>query len=200
MKTLYILIICLFGLLSSCDFVDPNQEPIHVGPHVRDEDYEKIANGITYRVGKQLKKDINLQYVGGGGGMMDSIRMMAMSFQLFHEVDLPEARRILVCATTEYLNAINDSKRVRPYLRNYPFKVENIEIMIWVQTANNRDVAPDEIAFMSSDNGILIYKIVENRTPYTSKEIHQETYQEALKIIQEEDAANPNKPSLSLKK
>ena len=188
LKTLFFCI-----LLSSCSSVDV--EDLNRGSHVRDEDYEKIANGVTYRVEQQLKKELGLRCVGTGGGMMNNIRRMSMSFQLFREIDLPEARRILVSATSEYLNAINDSKRLRPYLKEYPFTVKNVEIMIWIRKANNRDIDPNKINFMCSNKGILRYDLSDEPGTYLDRELCTETYEEALKIIQAEDAVNSNKAS-----
>ena len=184
------LIICLCTALSSCDFVDRENPDLSRGPHVRDEDYEKIADGITYRVEKKLKTTPGLHCIGTGGGMMNHIRMMAMSFQLFREVDLPEARRILVSVTTEYLKEINDSKRVRPYLKEYPFRVENIEIMIFIRKENNDDVGPNQINYMSANRGLLKYCLPDKPGSYVEQILHEETYEEALKIVREEEKAN----------
>jgi len=48
-------------------------------------DYEKIADAITEKTAKKMKEQKNLCLVGTGGGMMDDIRAMHMSFFYYQE-------------------------------------------------------------------------------------------------------------------
>ena len=71
-------------------------------------DYEKIADRITDNTAKKLEKEKQyLHLVGTGGGMMDDIKMMAMSFYFYHEVDLMKQEINCVYSVEEYLSAIN---------------------------------------------------------------------------------------------
>ncbi len=178
-------------LLSSCGSF--NTQEFDKGSHVRDENYETIANRITKQVALKLSQEKNLQCAGGGGGMMSSIRMMALGFDLFQEVDLMEARKLMVYVITEYLKAINDSKEIRPYLQNYPFNPKNIEIRIWIQTPDRQDVPLDKIAYISSINAILTHDLPRETGSYVHRELCEETYEEALKIVQDEELANRQK-------
>lgn len=193
MKIIYVITIYLCTTLTSCNHSNKNK--VNKNIHVLDTNYETIANITTKEVALRLKKEKGLQCIGSGGRMMNDIQRMGVSFQLFHEVDFTEARRLLVYVTTEYLNAINNNKEIRPYLHNYPFKPENVEIMIWIQEPNGQDVPFEKIDFMSSIDAILEYKVATGQEPYSNKKIHEETYEKALKIVQEEDIANQNKVS-----
>ena len=186
-----ILFICI--LLSSCNFF--NTPEFDKGRHVRDENYETIANRITKQVALRLRQEKNLQCAGAGGGMMSNIRMMAISFDFIYEVNLTEARQLLVYATTEYLNAINTNKEIRPYLQNYPFRVNNIEVMIFIQKPDGQNVSPGKIVSISSINSILSYDLLCEPENYINKELCRETYEEALKIVQDEELANQTKAS-----
>ena len=192
-RILLLKVVLLSSLLSSCDFISTDK--ILKKNYVHDEDYEKIADRVTREVARKLKKEKGLHCAGKGGGMMSDIQEMALSFQFFHEVDLTEARELLVYATTEYLNAINGSKEVRPYLHNYPFKVENIEIMIWIKKSDGRDVASNQIAFLSTVKGILSYALPRERGVLSRKILHEETYEEALKILKDQEDASQTKAS-----
>lgn len=111
--------------------------------------------------------------------MMHDIRMMAMSFHFYHEVDLEEARELLVYVVTEYLSAINSNEKVRPYLHNYPFATKNIEIRIWIYEPDGTYPPSDKIDYISSMNGLLeYYTCSDPRQP-----IYEETYEEALQVI-----------------
>lgn len=79
--------------------------------------YVKLAHEITEKTAKELKAQKNLYLIGTGGQMMDDIKMMAMSFNYYQEVNLKTARELTIYAIDEYLSAINNNnKEVRPYL------------------------------------------------------------------------------------
>ena len=158
--------------------------------HVRDEDYEEIAVKIEKQFIRKMKKEKGLQCIGTGGGMMTDIQRMAISFQFFQEVDLAQARELLVSTTVEYLHAINSSREVRPYLHNYPFGLENIEVMMWVEDPNGKSIPIDQIAQMTLSNGVLSYYSYKYDPGNSYRELHKETYEEALKIVDAEKKAS----------
>ena len=71
--------------------------------------YVKLAHEITANTAKKLEEQKKLYLIGTGGGMMHDIQAMHMSFQFFHEVDLEEARELIVYAVREYLSDINNN-------------------------------------------------------------------------------------------
>lgn len=155
------------------------------------EDYTKIVHKITSDVSKKLKKEMNLQCIGTGGGMMDVIRCISVSFELNHEIDLAEARRVIIDVTETYLDAINGSKRVRPYLKNYPFTLDNLEIDIFVNKSRGKNVSIGEIACVAARRSLILYELYEPKEGGPSlKEFCEEPYLEALRIVNEEKAQN----------
>ena len=144
--------------------------------------YEKIANKITYYTAQKLRKEKNLFLIGIGGGMMDSIRLMAMKFQYLQEVDLITARQLVTNAAKDYLSAINSSEKIRPYLKNYPFTLENIEITIFFLTPDRNYLAFGEIECVDCTHGVVKY-YVRNETDIIGEPFLQETYEEALKSL-----------------
>jgi len=142
-------------------------------------EYEKIADKITNRTAEKLKKEKKLILIGIGGRMMDDIQMMAMSFNYYHEVNLEQARELLIYAINEYLSDINNNQDVRPYLHEYPFTSKNVEIRIFIYGPDRKKLPPDKIGYISSIDGVLEY--------YTRADddhpICRETYAEALREI-----------------
>jgi hypothetical protein len=67
----------------------------------------KLADQITKNTALKLRKEKGLVLAGTGGGMMDDVNFMFMSFDYFQEVDVDKARTLLVEAAQEYLSAIN---------------------------------------------------------------------------------------------
>ena len=184
MKSTYLMILGLAIMLFSCDIQDLNDVGL-----IKEEDYEHIADGITARTAQKLKKEKGVVCIGTGGGMMGNIYNMHMGFQFFHEVDLQEARKLLVSVIDEYLYEINSSTRVRPYLCEYPYTVKGIEISIWIQKPNGSDVPLDEIDYISAIDGVLTYYLCNAPEDYKRRSIHQEIYEQAVEIINKEKAS-----------
>jgi hypothetical protein len=149
-------------------------------------DYEKIADKITEKTAKKLKKQRSLCVIGTGGQMMHDIQMMAMSFNYYHEVDLKVARELIIYAINEYLADINNNKEVRPYLHEYPFTAKNVEIRIAIYKPDGTSPPLDKIFYISAINGNLTYYRDLPET-YSMQAMCKETYEEALKLVSNEN-------------
>ena len=111
--------------------------------------------------------------------MMDDIQMMAMSFNYYHEVDLEQARELIVFTINEYLSDINNNQEIRPYLHEYPFTSKNVEIRIFIYGPDRLELPPEKIYCITSRNGILRYYTRSDR----DHPICKETYDDALDEI-----------------
>jgi len=88
----------------------------------------------------------------------------------------------LVDSVEEYLSAINSNEKIRPYLHNYPFTAKNVEIVIYFHNPNGSNVASGKISIAAAKRGKVICYI-DYPEKYTIKTIHEETYEEALKLV-----------------
>ncbi|VHO02455.1 hypothetical protein [Candidatus Rhabdochlamydia sp. T3358] len=145
-------------------------------------DYEKIADDITEKTAQKLKGKKNLYLIGTGGRMMNDIQAMHMSFHFYQEVDLKKARELVVYAANEYLLDINNNEEIRPYLHEYPFTAQNVEIHIWIYKPDRHRLPPEKIYYISAINGVLSYYI-RGLEEYSRQAICKETYEEALQSI-----------------
>jgi hypothetical protein len=98
---------------------------------------------------------------------------MLMGFHLYQEVDLKEARELLIYAVNEYLLDINNNEEVRPCLHEYPFTAKNVEIRIWIYKPDSI-----KISYISAIDGILTFDL-----PETRQTICKESYEEALQTV-----------------
>ena len=146
--------------------------------------YVQIAHKITQETGKQIEKEKGLVLAGTGGGMMDDIQMMAMGFDLYHEVSLKEARELVVYATEKYLENINAKKEIRAHLHNSPFTAKNIEIRIWISNPDRSNLPFNSIKYISGLEGRISYYSKVSGKP---KLLLRETYEEALEIVNNEN-------------
>ena len=150
--------------------------------------YVKLAAEITEKTAQKLKGKKNLYLIGTGGGMMNDIQMMAMSFHFYQEVDLKKARELVVYAVNEYLLDINNNEEIKPYLHEFPFTAQNVEIRIFIYKPDRSRLPPEKIYYIASINGVLEYHIRDSN-PYQA--IHEETYEEALKLVNNEMGQTP---------
>ncbi|HEY2810466.1 MAG TPA: hypothetical protein VGJ00_03645 [Rhabdochlamydiaceae bacterium] len=154
--------------------------------HYNDDGQEKLTNQIILKVAEQLQREKNLQPCGFGGRAMDQVKMLAISFNYFKQIDIEEGRELLVSAGKLFLDAINENEKVRPYLINYPFLPENIQVRIFLKNEDGTFIEQEKLHVVSIINGKLLYKIETSRTPLYEI-IHSETFEEAAEILKESE-------------
>lgn len=152
----------------------------------REPDYEKDANAVTSLVAKKIQQETNLKLIGTGGGMISQINMMGMSFAHYGGLSMGEARGLLVYCVEQYLQAINDSDKIKPHLCNYPFNENNLEIIIFIYGQDRRDPPVGSLTVASQAYGQVVYKIQQAGRP-SMKEILREPYDEAKKLVVQHD-------------
>ena len=180
----HIKIISLFILIISAVFLIKNLKA-HSIPEFAISEREIIANKITLQTAKELEKKYNLVPVGTGGSMMDNIKMMAISFRYFGEIDIDTSRELIVKAIEHYLKNINTNAEVKPYLNNYPFTPGNIEIMLFLTRPNYKDFPPGQLESITAWEGKIKYK-ANDSTNKKFISLHKETYEEAVAILKKQ--------------
>jgi hypothetical protein len=146
-------------------------------------DYEDIANEISAKVAKKLTKKHQMDWIGEGGGMMGSVYMIGLSFEIHHPLDRNEARARIIDCVEELLTAINSNEEIRPFLKNYPFTTHNVQVAIFSDFPDGKEVFDPYITVVSVDeNGFITFRTKEpNKTPYKNK--YREPYSEALAMV-----------------
>jgi hypothetical protein len=142
---------------------------------------EHLSNAITKKVAIQLKNELELTSFGSGGQAMDEIKMLALAFIYRKPVDIETGRKLLIAAVEKFAAEINSNEDIRPYLGNYPFGPKNIEIEIYIQNPDGREVDPEKLSIIVASEGMLKYKI--NSDEFSLKTIHQEKFEEALELL-----------------
>lgn len=172
-SSLIILFFFIASLTVSFDFFKSKKQ----------RDYEVIANEITASVAKKLTKKHKMDLIGEGGGMMGSIYMIGLSFQIDHPLERSEARERILDCVEELLTAFNSNQEVRPFLKNYPFTTENVQVAIFSVTKDGREVYDPYIAVVSVDQNNYITFRTEEPNNKSYKNRHKEPYAEALSML-----------------
>ena len=150
-------------------------------PYKEGVDYEKIAAQISLQTSKQLEKELGLHAYGIGGAMMDDIKIMALSFKYEKPLNIRAARQLAVYAREAYLSNVNHSESIRPFLSNYPFKHNNIEVSIHSNTYTTKISSLDNLFGIIAIKDVILYNGFDEKGERCT--LHQETYAEALEIV-----------------
>jgi hypothetical protein len=171
MKIFFILFL-LLSFLSCCN--EPPLENYDVRPDV------KLVNELSIKVAQKLQEKYGLIACGTGSQMMDKIKMIALSFNYYKPVDIEKARELLLAATNEMVVAVNEDVKIHPYLHEFPFGPNNVEIRIFAYKEDGSDFPKENLSIFSEINGNLAYKTFDHEKSVRSVTIHKETHQQAL--------------------
>jgi hypothetical protein len=144
--------------------------------------HTKEVNRIVNPFLKELEKKGKIYVFGAGGGFMNDVEKINLSFCTQRTVDVEKARLLIISIVEELLKRINADKGIRPYLHNYPFTNENLCITIHFEDKNGDPVLPPNLVFTKVMLGKVSYSTQNLKQPLAMDRIHSETYEEALKI------------------
>jgi hypothetical protein len=176
MKALIFVMISLF--VFGCEKSSPILYERDPKWKIADEIYD---NEIGKKVFLQLKREKKLKVIESGWGLRGkkTIRCMHCGFQYFNEITLDEARELLVEAANLYLKTINENERIPPFLENYPFGPENIEIRIFIYDSKGKNPSKEKLQYITLQDGKFRYSTGELDSQGLFKDICVETYEEA---------------------
>lgn len=135
------------------------------------------TNEIRNRVAVQLRDEMQLYPSCTGGEGLYNIRMLALFFSYYEEVDIEKARELIVKAGILFLKTANEDEKARPYLANYPFGLKNIELRFFMKTKNGPETRPDKLSCISLIEGKIEYETFPGMKGFIT--IHEETFAEA---------------------
>lgn len=146
-------------------------------------DYADIAREIRAKVGEKLAKKHQMDLIGVGGGMMGSVYMLGLSFQIHHPMERNEARARIVDCVEELLAAVNSNEEIRPFLKDYPFTTKNIQLIIFSDYSDGKSVYDPYICVASVYISDTISFSTREPNEKAYKNRYKEPYSEALAML-----------------
>jgi hypothetical protein len=140
---------------------------------------EKLRYQLIQDYSKDIQKKKNLTMIAIGGGQQG--RLFVVRYSTQQNVNLEQARELLVDTCEGFLKRVNNDQKFRPYMLEYPYNDTNIDISIRFGDSNNDRAKPPYIAIAANQKGKVYY--------YTSNikeklvDFHAETYEEACEIV-----------------
>lgn len=168
-----VLLLIILVLAASCN-KNPNDTRYRPN-HKKLNAVREVRKKVIIR----LKEEKELKACGTGAQMMDEVVMIALSFQYDNVVSIEEGRELLISAIDTFLDEVNSNECVRPYLKNYPFQVKNLEIRIFIRNPDRSNVSKNELSVISAIDGILDYEIYDKEEKWL-RTVYKESYEQAL--------------------
>jgi hypothetical protein len=158
--------------------------------------YVSVVYEINSKFIGKMKKKHSLFIAGEGGGMPWDVKLIFLSFNLYHLVDIKEARKLIVDLVQEYLKEINTNKKIRPYLRNYPFTLANLRFVVFVFQKDGKIPPVGNIHCIVARKGLIDYELSVLPSDYAKDFplLKRETLEEAMQILEEDSKLSTSQP------
>ncbi len=167
-KLIFIISLLIYGCKMNCN--------------EKNEDYEVYVNQIIDSFANEMEKEHGLVCKGHGGRMPHDVEDIGVSFNCYRRVSIEEARRLEVKATERFLEIINSNEKIRPFLREFPFKPNRGKVSISFRTADNLRYTDGSVAYVTQFKNTISYCADEETSPSLIT-LKKEPYEEALKIV-----------------
>ncbi|MBM3192255.1 MAG: hypothetical protein FJZ63_06380 [Chlamydiae bacterium] len=143
--------------------------------------YCQHADNITNKFCADIAKKHKLFYYGGGGEFLTQVDKITLDFISIKDLNITEARSLILDCMEDLLQRINNDTAIRPYLSHHPFTEKGLNLSIGLETKSGEMPPSKKIAHIVATNGFIHYNSYDHRKQ-TFNTIHKETYQEALKL------------------
>lgn len=168
MKKLLIMLFLFFSLYGEA--MSKHKSPSYVDLAYRAQD----------NIAKMICEKHNLTVSGDYMALFDRVNELGLNFDVKGPLSKDELRYLLIDCIHIYLYFINQDQEIRPYLKNYPFTPENLELIIYIHGVNKED-----ISVASTYIGKLFYDFYDPETQLKDR-TEVETYEEALAIVKQQ--------------
>jgi len=170
LQTLLTLSVCILSSPTIC--AAHPEEPI----------YCEYADKITGKYCADMAKTQKLYCYGGGGGFIKNVNRITLNFNTVQNLNIAESRALIIKCTEELLKRINTDADIKPYLSHYPFTEQGITLGISFDQEDKKRVSSKFVAMVFTVDGSVYYSSY-NHNKKKFQDIHEESYQEALKIV-----------------
>lgn len=136
---------------------------------------------------KELAKTKSLFMIGKGGSFYDRIKILDIVCMYDEQLDLDSARRLIVPGVEGFIRKINNSAKLKSYLHHYPFSCQDVKFGIIFNYPEDGLTVNDKVASVNAKNGYIFYHYYDTQVQQL-KLLHKETFEEALKIVTQENS------------
>lgn len=182
------------------------------------DEYLTYVDEISSAFKQDMKQKFGLHCYASGGRMPWDVEKIDLSFMSQRHATVEEARRLEVYGVEKLLSLINQHEKIRPYLREYPFKPDRVGLSISFQTKTGERPLDGSVAHVYATRNMIFYSKAEIvmtkphphtdiRDPNNPKTemigggpkvklitIKEEPYEDALNIVKSEEKSFDESP------
>lgn len=150
---------------------------------------------IVYQIINETSLELSKKYLLRpiGLGVNKGYEYLEISFQIFEPLSKDEARIILLDSVRIFIENVNNSNKLKPYLKKNPYSIEEVGIVIYIRGKNNEDLVHPRISIASLTRGELRFSTNDPENLMKFKERTKETYEEALAHVEKARQLSENK-------
>jgi len=143
-------------------------------------DGDKAYLNANAKAVKVLQQKLPIQCIGTGVGDHGGIDMMSLSFQATGEVNIEYARGLVLAIVEEYLFLLNSNLQFRPYMKNHPFDVSNLDVAVYFSKKNGYEPYDPYVGIACAVKGKLVYLSQDRDNRFKLNELLVESYEDAV--------------------
>ena len=145
----------------------------------------KALYGFIAKMGRELGKKYKMSPIGpGGGATPEGIWLMMLSFEREgNPLTEGEARQLIIDCVDDFLNAVNNDRELKPFLKIYPFTAKNLRLTIFNYDKKRVLHYFPSIAVVTSSKGEIGYLTEDPSTIQGYHTEKYETHEEAVAIL-----------------
>lgn len=145
---------------------------------------EQLVNATLASAAKIIKEKYDIKPCGSGAAMPGGpIQELTLCFDTKHPYTTGQLRELLIKSAKELLNKIIENNEIQEFLKERPFTIKNVEIIIYNHDENGRGLCDPEISTARISKAVLIYRTVDPQDSFKYKNEYEESYEEALKAL-----------------
>ena len=166
----------LYGLILSLMVCSPMTAEVKGG------EYLKYVHEIVGVCSKEMRDHFGLVCVGSGGSMPHDVEKMRIVFESIRKVSIEEARSLEIKVIERLREVINAHQYIRPFLREYPFPHERIEVQIAFINKRGESYIDGSVALTFQTQNRLFY-FSRDRETDDLVDLYDEPYEEAYRKV-----------------
>jgi hypothetical protein len=136
-----------------------------------------------------MYKEYGFECGASGGRMPYDVEEISVSLVIDQSATIEQAREWEIKTTERFAQIINAHEKIRPFLREYPFPSNRASVSIEFITPKKQKrvftlSTKSDVTYVLQAKNRIYYQAKNPDNPYVFKDLKNEPYEEALKIVQ----------------
>lgn len=151
-------------------------------------EHSKALQSVTRQYQKSLHHIYCVQLTNYGGSLMYDVKEVSLGYNVFIDHDIATGRKAAVDCIDLFIDMINADEKIQPYLHERPFPPRCFTLSLSPRNPDGSRYTGEGVSYISCYNGKISYNKCD---PITGRFVllHKETYEEAKRIIGQEEQA-----------